>query len=986
LEESKLDLGYYQTTGDASALPRDVAQSPELEFRLVAADGDTLTPADELADPGDRTGQQKLRVLKEVLLDSSAVASASLATPQLQSDVKELAIVLDNAAAGRFSSLTAANIGRRLAIVWRGRVLSAPVIRAPITGPAISVTGNLSGAEWQVLLDLLNYKPGRATSATFGPVIERFVPDNGVIDFDTGNVSPLPDGMNQQAPGGEWGKWMEQNGMDAHCWKGELTGFSSAHGNYVLQPAALVTNIDAWDSVTPAQLMQALHSVDTPGNGAIRMGTSVIYGLKTREGGMVMLQMTGIERQGVKIRYRLVRNGAAAAANYPGDWIWEANSETLNHVPPIFLLRPSTLPAGWVPFDMFGKDRYLARGKSLKELITTVWSQKNSAAKIIFPDDLPENKFDFIVATQPHWWNTLESEINRRFNLVEQVERDADGMQIRYKLVQKTNPAEAVNSALPLDLTPYYTTPASGFDLIADFPAWKSVPRGTQVFDQVPLEIGGMFCLWGEGCAKRKPPVIFPEAVTGIQMNRKFETLYVYHGSFYSSPAGTPVCDVVFRYADGSSATNQMRYGDDFLDWRVNVNGGTVISPAGSNSKLAWVGGSFLPDKIQPLSFCLTAIENPRPQMPVTSVDFYSCKSRTAAVIMAMTTGKAGLMGWTNMASPGNSTPGTITNEPADLREARVKLAELRVDYAEQNPAIQRQLARIKELERMTKEEPAASLELREAKAHLAELRVDYAEQNPRIQEALARIKALGQNGYSEKYVAMIAVRDWLALVDAGAFGQSWETAADSFHSAISKDDWTAKLEKVRTPLGKLVSRTFKSSHQSKILPGLPDGDYFVATFDTEFARLSPITETVVFLRENDQWKAAGYVIRDLPKWSEAGDADKPVIAAAQKWLAGIDAENYSQSWESASAHFRSAVTREQWISTNGSVRKPLGGLLSRKFQSSQRMTKVPALPDGQYLLMRFETSFAEKISAAEDVLFVQEEDGQWKAAGYIIK
>jgi hypothetical protein len=141
------------------------SQYAELEFRLVAAEGDTRTPADELADPGDRTGQQKLRVLKEVLLDSSAVESASLTTSKAQSDhqphVQELSIVLKKDAAKKFANITAANIGRRLAIVWRGRVLSTPVIRDRISGPAVSVTGNLDEAEWQVLLDLLNFKPGR---------------------------------------------------------------------------------------------------------------------------------------------------------------------------------------------------------------------------------------------------------------------------------------------------------------------------------------------------------------------------------------------------------------------------------------------------------------------------------------------------------------------------------------------------------------------------------------------------------------------------------------------------------------------------------------------------------------------------------------------------------------------------------------------------------------------------------------------------------
>lgn len=85
----------------------------------------------------------------------------------------------------------------------------------------------------------------------------------------------------------------------------------------------------------------------------------------------------------------------------------------------------------------------------------------------------------------------------------------------------------------------------------------------------------------------------------------------------------------------------------------------------------------------------------------------------------------------------------TESAEPDDLREARAKLAELRVDYSDQHPAVQRALARIKELERSTKEEPNDSAELREAKAHLAELRVDYSDQHPEVQRQLARVREL---------------------------------------------------------------------------------------------------------------------------------------------------------------------------------------------------------------------------------------------------
>ena len=527
------------------------------------------------------------------------------------------------------------------------------------------------------------------------------------------------------------------------------------------------------------------------------------------------------------------------------------------------------------------------------------------------------------------------------------------------------------NSALPVDLTDYYTTSASGFDQITDFPAWKSVPRGTQLFDQVPFEIGGMFCLWGQGCAQRRPPVIFPEAVTGIRLNRKFETLYVYHGSFYSSPAGTPVCDVVFHYEDGSTVTNRMLYGDDFLDWTVNYRGGTAIKPTDSNSKLAWVGGSYFVDKIQPLTFCLTAIKNPRPQMPVVSVDFYSLKSRTAAVIMALTTGQPGLMQEKNVSG----------NEPADLREAHAKLAELRADYADSNPVIQRMLARIKELERITKEEPDAPADLREAKARLAELRVDFAEQNPLVQEALARIKALEQNGYGPKYVAMIAVRSWLTLADAGDYSQTWDTAADSFRADGQKDAWVKLLEKVRTPLGSVISRQLISTHSSSALPGMPDGSYFIAQFETAFAGLPGAVETVTFgLEQDGQWKAIAYLIR--PRTAEQTAA----IAAAQKWLAGIDDRNYAQSWTDAAEFFQGALMQDKWVVDLESARKPLGELKIRTVDSAVTETQMPGAPDGKYVVMQFETAFAKNNSATETVTFVLEKDGQWKADGYYIK
>jgi hypothetical protein len=114
---------------------------------------------------------------------------------------------------------------------------------------------------------------------------------------------------------------------------------------------------------------------------------------------------------------------AYSSENKSGDWIWEFNSKTLERVPPLLVLRSTTMPDNWVASEMFGKNRYLARGKTIKELITAVYSQKDSTMKLVFEAPMPNERFDCIVTLQTNqWWTVLEGEIDRRFNLRTQYE------------------------------------------------------------------------------------------------------------------------------------------------------------------------------------------------------------------------------------------------------------------------------------------------------------------------------------------------------------------------------------------------------------------------------------------------------------------------------------------------------------------------------------------------------------------------------------
>jgi hypothetical protein len=197
--------------------------------------------------------------------------------------------------------------------------------------------------------------------------------------------------------------------------------------------------------------------------------------------------------------------------------------------------------------------------------------------------------------------------------------------------------AVANHIATPVNLNGRYRWPASS---LKNSWSWSKAPWGFQVFRHVPLQIGGVMPLWGAGNAKTGN--VFPKQILGIAVNEKFETLYVYHCTFYGSPKNTPVYDLVFRYEDGDSETNTILYGVDTLDY--DTGGKKIVDPSGPNTKVAWVGSSFTPDGKQPLLFSLTAIKNPQPFLKITSIDLFSSTNQSAGVILAMTGGPAGLM------------------------------------------------------------------------------------------------------------------------------------------------------------------------------------------------------------------------------------------------------------------------------------------------------------------------------------------------------
>ena len=120
--------------------------------------------------------------------------------------------------------------------------------------------------------------------------------------------------------------------------------------------------------------------------------------------------------------------------------------------------------------------------------------------------------------------------------------------------------------------------------------------------------------------------------------------------------------------------------------------------------------------------------------------------------------------------------------------------------------------------------------------------------------------------------------------------------------------------------------------------------------------------------------------------YSFAGDAEKDALKAAEQWLALIDAGDYGGSWEAASELSKKSVSKEMWIQSIKAVRSAMGDLISRSVAAAQYATSLPGAPDGEYVVIQYQTSFQNKKSAIETITPMLDAAGTWRVAGYFIK
>jgi len=124
--------------------------------------------------------------------------------------------------------------------------------------------------------------------------------------------------------------------------------------------------------------------------------------------------------------------------------------------------------------------------------------------------------------------------------------------------------------------------------------------------------------------------------------------------------------------------------------------------------------------------------------------------------------------------------------------------------------------------------------------------------------------------------------------------------------------------------------------------------------------------------------------------WVTAPRAEtKPEVAAqeaAEKWLALVDGGKDAESWEQMSAPFKKEVSKRKWKSTIGGIRQPLGKPVSRKLKSAEYTKELAGAPEGEYVVVRFDTAFEHKPATVETVALVLGQDLIWRVSSYAVK
>ena len=182
-----------------------------------------------------------------------------------------------------------------------------------------------------------------------------------------------------------------------------------------------------------------------------------------------------------------------------------------------------------------------------------------------------------------------------------------------------------------IDLTPHYNASLtkdwhgqiSGNDL-------ARLPQGIQRFGNVDFDIRGIVQLAGAEATVQH----FPRQIKGIPIGQTCQQLHFLHGSGWNANRGAFVGQYVVHYADGGIEAIPLVFGRNIEDWWFSPQEPASVPEA----EVVWTGANraslSLDRGTRLYKYSWT---NPRPTMPIETIDFLSGMSDTSPFVIAIT-------------------------------------------------------------------------------------------------------------------------------------------------------------------------------------------------------------------------------------------------------------------------------------------------------------------------------------------------------------
>lgn len=113
-------------------------------------------------------------------------------------------------------------------------------------------------------------------------------------------------------------------------------------------------------------------------------------------------------------------------------------------------------------------------------------------------------------------------------------------------------------------------------------------------------------------------------------------------------------------------------------------------------------------------------------------------------------------------------------------------------------------------------------------------------------------------------------------------------------------------------------------------------------------------------------------------------EATEQAGQAAQRWLALFDAGNFDACWDGLAPAVKGRAGKDEFDASLAAVRQHYGVAKVRRASKVTFTHKLPDAPDGDYVVLQYDTEFANG-HGLETVVPMRTPDG-WKVSGYFVR